>query len=239
MRLNILLCDTFPGLLPANIPSYEWMFTSLFNKVCGDVTYKTYEVYNDQLPQTFSESDIYLITGANVSAYDDIPWVQHLKDWVVEAAKKRVKLAGICFGHQIIAEALGGKVKRASVGWGVGVREAKVVDEMLAASFPNAKMRLLYNHHDQVVKLPKNATLVATSDFCVNEAFRIGRNIIAFQGHPEFSEQYESHLLTDFPDDGESQELKQQALLSMSKDEPQNALVANVVLKFLQENQVA
>lgn len=235
MKLNILLCDTFPGLLPENIPSYEWMFTSLFNKVRGDITYHIFEVYNEQLPTEFSSDDIYLITGSNVSAYDNIAWVNGLKKWIVEAKRQNVKIMGICFGHQIIAEALGGKVEKAKKGWGVGIRTSKVVDKMFATSFPNAKMRLLYNHHDQVTKLPSDATLIATSDFCPNEAYRIGTNIISLQGHPEFSEQYETHLLTDFPNDGESEDVKREALQTMSKEEPQSVLVANTMIKFLAE----
>lgn len=235
MKLNILLCDTFPGLLPANIPSYEWMFTSLFDKVRGDLTYKIYNVFNGELPTTLSTNDIYLITGSNVSAYDDITWVNELKQWIVKATDQKVKLAGICFGHQIIAEALGGKVEKATNGWGAGIRTSQVVDKMFVTTFPNKKIRLLYNHHDQVTKLPSDATLIATSDFCPNEAYRIGTNIISFQGHPEFSEQYEAHLLQDFPNDGESNDVKIKALQSMSREEPQSVLVANTMLKFLVE----
>lgn len=233
MKLNVLLCDAFPGLLPANIPSYEWMFISLFDKVRSDMTYKVYEVFKGELPAEMSDSEVYLITGSNVSAYDDIPWVKQLKEWIVKAAKKEVKLLGVCFGHQMIAEALGGKVEKSTKGWGVGIRESNIVDDEMISSFPNAKMRLLYNHHDQVVKLPKKATLVATSEFCENDAYRIGKNILCFQGHPEFTEEYEAHLLKDFPEDGESAEVKEKALMTMTKDEPQNALVANVMLSFL------
>ena len=234
MRLNILLCDTFPGLLPASIPSYEWMFSSLFDKVSGDISYRTYRAFEEELPDFISTSEAYLITGSNQSAYDSCAWIKDLKQWIVKAVKENVCLVGICFGHQVIAEALGGKTERSQNGWGAGIRESVIVDETMKQKFPNARMSLLYNHHDQVVKLPKNATLIATSPFCINDAYRIGNQVMCFQGHPEFTESYEMHLLTDFPEDGESAEVKQNALASMQRSEPQNALVAKVICEFFQ-----
>ena len=214
MKINILLCDTFPGLLPSYIPSYISMFTEMFDAVGSNMEYRVYHAMDGQLPNTVSGDELYLITGCNLSAYDDIKWIKELLLWIVKANEARAKMVGICFGHQVIAQALGGKVVRAPQGWGIGIRESSVVDEEAQKFFPDNKMRLLYNHHDQVVLLPAGAKLVAESEFCPVESFRIGNHILAFQGHPEYIPEYEVHLIAHFAAD-EPLEVKQEALSSL------------------------
>lgn len=214
MIINILLCDTFPGLLPDYIPSYASMFTTLFNSVRDDITYITYRTMDGELPVPKADGGIYLITGCNQSAYDDTPWIKQLLRWIVSANDAHAKVVGVCFGHQCIAQALGGKVEKAPQGWGFGIRESRIVDVDTLRRFPDGRLRLMYNHHDQVTALPSEATLIATSDFCPIESFRMGDNILSFQGHPEYIPEYELHLLNYFSAD-EPEEVKQKARRSL------------------------
>ncbi|MDO4165191.1 MAG: hypothetical protein Q4D56_12530 [Bacteroides sp.] len=233
MKVNILLCDTFPGLLPVYIPSYVSMFTRMFDALSDDMEYQVYRAMDGELPDELAKGDeMYLITGCNLSAYDDIDWIKQLLAWVVKANEAQVKLVGICFGHQLIAQALGGRVERATQGWGTGIRELSVVDDEARIYFPEGKMRLLYNHHDQVVALPKDAELVATSDFCPVESFRIGRHILTFQGHPEYIPQYAVHLLENFADD-EPLQVRQAALDSIRSMKHQGLQVAQWILEWV------
>lgn len=195
MKMNILLCDTFPGLLPPDIPSYVSMFTRLFDAVSTDVAYRVWHAMDGELPQQLSPTEIYLITGCNQAAYDHTPWIEQLLAWVRRAHDEGAKLVGICFGHQVIAQALGGRVERSPKGWGTGIRESEIVDSEALGYFPDGRMRLFYNHHDQVVLLPAGATLVARTPFCPNESFRIGKTVLTFQGHPEYTPDYALHLL--------------------------------------------
>lgn len=231
-KINIILCDTFPGLLPPSIPSYASMFTTLFDSVCDKAEYRIYEAMNGHLPTAFNSRELYVITGCNLSAYDDIAWIRQLSSWIEEADKARIKLVGVCFGHQIIARALGGKVERAANGWGVGIREATVTDETTRTTLGTAKIRMLYNHHDQVVKLPSRATLIAQSDFCPIESFRINNHIITFQGHPEYVTDYERHLINNFADN-EPAELKAAAIKSMTHNNHNGKEIAAMLIKWI------
>lgn len=236
MKVKILLCDTFPGLLPEFIPSYASMFTRLFDAAEGGMEYEIYRAMDGELPTPTPCDGFYLITGCNQSAYDDTPWIKQLLRWVVEANKAKATLVGVCFGHQVVAQALGGRVERAKQGWGFGVRESRVVDDEALRYFTDGRMRLLYNHHDQVVELPQGATLVATSDFCPIESFRIGRHILTFQGHPEYVPEYETHLLNNFADD-EPLTVRRAAADSLQRFSHQGLTAAKLIIDFARANQ--
>lgn len=231
MKVNILLCDTFPGLLPQYIKSYASMFTNLFDSIQDGLEYHVYYTMNGELPKPDPTDGLYLITGCNQSAYDDTAWIKALLQWIVEADKVKAKLAGICFGHQAVAQALGGRVEHAPQGWGTGVRESRIVDDCAQKYFPNGNMRLLYNHHDQVVALPPKAALVATSEFCKVESMRIGQHILTFQGHPEYIPEYAVHLLMDCAAD-EPLQVRQAALRSIGTMKHQGAVAARMLLDF-------
>ena len=230
--INILLCDTFPGLLPESIPSHEYFFEKRFHSVNPNIIFKVYRTLDGELPEHPVCHEIYLITGSNNAAYDDLPWILSLQEWIRKAAARKVPLVGICFGHQVIAQALGGQVERYAGGWGVGIREMEVLDADLLFFFPDKKMCLIVNHHDQVTRLPEGAIPLATSDFCRYEGFRIGRHILTFQGHPEFTVDYERHLILNHAEN-EDDTVKRRALESLETMEAQGEVVAEVLLEAL------
>ncbi|MBQ9554919.1 MAG: hypothetical protein IJV05_01705 [Muribaculaceae bacterium] len=230
--INILLCDTFPGRLPDFIPNYESLFMDLFASIGVQADYRIFQTWQGELPSTVSPDELYLLPGSLDSAYDDKPWIVSLVHWIQQAYGSGAKLMGVCFGHQVIARALGGEVRKYDGGFGAGVRESRVIDDEMKRYFPDGQMRLLYSHHDQVISLPQEAVLCATSDFCKNESFRIGHQVVTFQGHPEFTVAYSRHLLTNCGDDLD-ETVRATALASLDSLRPQGQEAARFALGLL------
>jgi GMP synthase (glutamine-hydrolysing) len=104
-------------------------------------------------------------------------------------------LVGICFGHQIIAHALGGHAEKFKNGWGIGTMPIRMVGYADWIPDDIKQLELIHVHQDQVVNLPPNAVRLAESDFCKNAAFNIGNQVFAIQGHPEFTPAYTNALI--------------------------------------------
>lgn len=148
-----------------------------------------YKVAQGQFPKSVSECKIWFITGSPKSVYEDIPWIHRLTAFVQELDSCKIKTVGICFGHQMIAHALGGKVSKSSQGWGVGIRSFEILQHKpwMTASPSSQKISLLFSHQDQVETLPPGAELLAQDQFCRYQMMQIGEHIMTMQGHPEFT----------------------------------------------------
>lgn len=166
----------------------------MFDSVCDGVGYRVYNIFDRQLPPTAGRGELHLITGSNSAVYDRTPWVEDLLEWIKAAHRSETPMAGICFGHQAVARALGGRVERSPKGWGTGIRVSQILTGRAGGFFPDG-MALHYNHHDQVTVLPAEAELFATSAFCKYDGFTVGNHIVTFQGHPEYTDDYNLHLL--------------------------------------------
>ena len=180
----------------ARFGDYADMFAIALGDALGPgASFEFFDVRRDGYPDRIEDCDGYLITGSRASVYDDEPWIARLKDFARELNDARAKTVGICFGHQLAAAALGGDVRRAAVGWGVGVHTWQVVHDEPWMRPRLGKVRLLASHQDQVETLPQGARLLAASDFCPHAAFAVGNHLIAVQGHPEFTRDYARFLM--------------------------------------------
>ncbi|WP_430461002.1 glutamine amidotransferase-related protein [Thalassolituus sp. LLYu03] len=193
MKIGILAAGTTPDDLSAEYPSYAQMFVNLFSSINEEFEYEFFDVRNDIFPASEQVADAWLITGSKHGVYENLPWMVRLKDLIVAINKAGKPLVGICFGHQIIAEAMGGKVEKFSGGWGLSLQTYKLLnsDDMT----PDREFTINAIHQDQVVEKPAGADVIATSDFCQYAGLKYGDKIITFQAHPEFTVDFERSLL--------------------------------------------
>ncbi|MCO5560386.1 hypothetical protein L7F22_014001 [Adiantum nelumboides] len=132
----------------------------------------------------------FVITGSKHDAHGNEPWILYFCDILRHLHTHQKKILGICFGHQILSRALGGKTGRAPVGWELGERDVQLCLEAFSKrsygrNLPS-KMRVIESHQDQVLELPPDAELLGFSEKTPFEIFGVGNHILGIQGHPEF-----------------------------------------------------
>ena len=157
--------------------------------------FKTFDVEKGDYPKHIDDFDGYIIPGSRKSVYDRDHWIEVLKKFVITLDAKKKKLVGVCFGHQLIAEVLGGKTERCDRGWGVGVHKIQIHNPPWFTQNHQKTCSLAVSHRDQVSTLPKRAELIASNKFCPHSMFSIEKHIFSMQGHPEFTSQYAMDLL--------------------------------------------
>ena len=195
MKIGILESGLLNEKFAGQYDTYPVMFATLLNRAKRGLEYKTFSVIRGEMPESIDECDGWLITGSRHGAYEKLDWMLELEDFIREVYRQSVPLVGICFGHQIIAQALGGEVTKSDRGWGIGIQSYdidKVQDWMDGA--PQA-VRIYSFHQDQISKLPAAASVFSSSEFCPFAGLSYGDSIISFQAHPEFEEAYELALI--------------------------------------------
>lgn len=189
--LTIGLLEAGP-LAPALAPrfgSHSQFFRTYLGSRGPDIAFASYRVFLDEFPGSPTQHDAFLVTGSKYSVYDPLPWIGRLKSFVHAAAATR-PVVGICFGHQLVAEAFGGRVRKAEQGWGVGVHRYTVSRRPTWMQPVREEIALIASHQDQVVQPPPGAQVLAGNSFCPIGAMQIGRNVISLQMHPEMQAEY-------------------------------------------------
>ena len=185
MKIGILQTGRSPEELRDKHGDYDAMFRRLL--AGRGLDFVTYPVLDGVLPASVHEADGWLITGSRFAAYEDHPWIPRLEDLLRKAYAAAVPIVGICFGHQILAQALGGRVEKFTGGWSVGP-----VAYALAEGADRAW--LLTWHQDQVTEKPADAEVVASSPFCEYAALSYGDRAFTIQPHPEFTPDFLADL---------------------------------------------
>lgn len=193
LKVGILATGITPPELLEQYGSYADMFVALFTAAGCEFDFVTFDVREDQFPESPSACDAWLITGSKFGVYEDLPWMRRLQQFIRAIDEIERPLVGICFGHQIIAATLGGRVEKYADGWGVGLHRYQ-----LSGNHPELGMtELTLNamHQDQVVVKPPRAVTLASSPFCPYAALSYDNRIFTLQAHPEFSLDFEAALV--------------------------------------------
>lgn len=227
MKIGLLVCDHVRPDYVEEFGTYPQMFRRLF----PNLNFVDYFVVDGQFPIEVNECDAYIITGSKYAAYDKEDWILMLKEFIMEIYESGRKYAGICFGHQMLAESLGGKVEKAKVGWGIGVHTFGITKKANWMKPDLASINLLLLCQDQVVELPPTSTVYASSDFCPVAMFTVGENMLGIQAHPEFTKAYDKRIMYDRLD-RMGKETVEKAVESLVLD-TDHEVVAKWVVQFL------
>ncbi len=227
MRIGILETGAPPASLQPRFGDYPAMFRGLLGE---DFQWRTYHVPTGGLPERMEDEDAYIVTGASSGVYDGEDWIAQLMDFL-RGAKGRARLVGICFGHQAMAQAFGGKVIKSPKGWGVGLHTYDIsapepwMDPVNSISIPAS-------HQDQVVELPPGATVVAASAFTPYGMLDYGPGAISLQLHPEFAPAYAEALIENRRGTRFAEDVADAAIASLHRPND-NARVGEWLKRFL------
>lgn len=183
MKIGILITGHPPDELSGN-----GRYDAYFRRLLGEeaFSYVSYSVVDGEMPSGVHEADGWLITGSKHGVYEDHPWIPPLEHFIRDCYAARVPMIGVCFGHQIIAQAMGGKVEKFSGGWSIGPVDYQINGETFAI---NAW------HQDQVVERPANAKVIGATDFCANAALLYDDLFWTIQPHPEYQNDFIDGLI--------------------------------------------
>jgi GMP synthase-like glutamine amidotransferase len=236
MKITLIEAGRAPGRLLELYPGYPEMFASLLSAVDDTLSFETVPLVDGAAPPDPAACEAVVITGSPAGVYDPTPWMDPLRGFIRSAADAKTPMIGVCFGHQIIADALGGDVRKSPKGWGIGrhtydilAREPWMMDAGKAFS-------LGVSHQDQVIAPPATARTLARSDHTDHAMLVYGdAPIMSLQGHPEFTDGFLAALYGARRGKTLSDDLADQAIESLGTPED-NALVADWMVRFLKES---
>ncbi|MBL4927220.1 type 1 glutamine amidotransferase [Fuscibacter oryzae] len=184
MLIGILQTGLAPDALSPELGDYPDMFARLLDG--HGFSFRTYKVVEGEFPKGVADCEGWLITGSRHGVYEDHAFIPPLEQFIRDAFAAHVPVVGICFGHQIVAQAMGGKVERYASGWAVGATDY---------DFAGEKVTLNAWHRDQVVQVPAGAKVIASNDFCANAALLYDDRALTVQAHPEFRPEFVDGLM--------------------------------------------
>ncbi|WP_425990757.1 glutamine amidotransferase-related protein [Brevundimonas sp. TWP2-3-2] len=210
-----------PEALKDAFDDYPARFRALLGEGVATVRF---DVQAGRLPEDPEDFQGAIVTGSSAGVYDDLPWIPPLVDWL-RAARGRTRLVGICFGHQVMAHAFGGRVEKSDKGWGVGLHRYAVVGEE-PWMFPRAaSIAIPVSHQDQVLSPPADARVIAASEF-TPFAGLAWDDAMSFQCHPEFQPDYAAALVENRRGHRIADALADEALASLAKTNDRAVLAA-------------
>lgn len=185
MKIGILQTGRTPDELRAKHGNYDDLFKRLLDG--RGFEFDTYPALDGILPGSVNDAEGWLITGSKFGAYEGHDWIAPLEVFLCQAFAAGVPIVGVCFGHQVLAQTLGGKVEKYAGGWSVGATDYVGTDGQAE--------KVIAWHQDQVTVLPNGAEVIGSSDFCANAMLAYGDKALTVQPHPEFTADFLADLV--------------------------------------------
>ncbi|KAL1967995.1 hypothetical protein VTN77DRAFT_2412 [Rasamsonia byssochlamydoides] len=245
LRIAILECDTPLENTKNKYGGYGGVFEALLKASAAalgqpdrldpekDLQLSKWDVVNGEKYPNLEDIDAILITGSRHNSFDDIPWINRLVEFTQKAlAQDRVRIIGVCFGHQIVGRALGVKVGRNNKGWEISVCEMDLTEKGKEL-FQKDKLSLHQMHRDIVYGYPPDVTPLASSPRCAVQGMYAPRRLITVQGHPEFTDEIVSEILDSRSKAGIFTEEEYKEAMGRVKNQHDGIAVGVAFLKFL------
>ena len=186
MKIGILEAGHLPDEMSKQFGAYPDMCAKML--AGNGFEFEAFAVVDGIFPDSVTSADGWLITGSRHGSYEALDWIAPLEDFIREAYAKSIPLVGICFGHQVLAQALGGVVEKFEGGWSVGPTEYQLQGS-------DSPVSVIAFHQDQVVKRPKDAKVIGSTPFCAYAMLAYGNKALSIQPHPEFSDAFYEALV--------------------------------------------
>lgn len=184
MKLGILKAGPVIPPLYKKFGDYASSFEKLLGP--GNFEIESWDIFESNFPVSINQCDGWLISGSRYGVYEDHPWLPKLEGFIKDCYSANLPLIGVCFGHQAMAQALGGKVEKFKGGWCIG---------RTSYNFLGKNIYLNAWHQDQVVTLPPMAKVLGENDFCKYAFLSYGPQTFSLQAHPEFPNEYIEGLI--------------------------------------------
>jgi GMP synthase-like glutamine amidotransferase len=237
-RIGLILCDDVDESARQQYGTYAQMFQDSLDPNEENLDLVPIRCFEGETLPDPGDFDGYVISGSRYSVYEDRQWISDLLEFVRQCWTREVRVVGICFGHQVIAHALGGKTEKADVGWGFGIQTAKITHRQGWMTDTDTLNGDLYNliviHQDQVVEMPPQFRTIAENDFCPNSMIVADGKMLGIQGHPEFSKEF-CRFRADYRRDIIGPEVYETTVSSLTELESHAPTVLKWVTNFLQQ----
>ena len=230
MKAGLFECDHIDVEYQDKFGDYSAMFAQLF----PELEWTFYDVCNGEFPKDLNECEVYFTTGSRKSVYDKEDWIDQLKATIRKISESDKYFVGCCFGHQLLGEAMGGKVSKSPNGWCVGVHEFEIKKAAKWMQPFQNNINLLMMCQDQVLELPEGAKVLAGNQTCPAGVFQVGGKMLGIQAHPEYSKAY-NQLLMEMRIDRMGKTVVNDGIARLEKEVHQN-IIRSWILNFIQFN---
>ncbi|OCL10547.1 class I glutamine amidotransferase-like protein [Glonium stellatum] len=247
LRIAILECDTPLDKTKAKYKGYGGVFQALLEagadalgmpgvvSSTGGLEISRWDVVHEQKYPALEDIDAILITGSRHTSFEDVPWILKLVDFTKKILEQdRIRIIGVCFGHQIVGRAMGVKVARSDAGWEISVTPMELTAKGKEL-FKQDSLSLHQMHRDIVYEHPKGVEELGSSPRCSVQGMYAKGRLITVQGHPEFTEQIVAELLEARHTQGIfNDELYEDGMARVGKHHD-GVVVSSAFLRFLLE----